>query len=371
MKKYLIAVLYFYSFYPSYAQNLKSFSAQAIIGTKLHTDNFEGPPIDDAWQLKSSLLLGVEITYRKWPQWSFSYLHDRTHFLYNKERPYPLLNYHDSNLFSSLKGNFWGLYYRKKHFKYGLGYYKSLHEDAVNYIFPGVVFLKQHVALSFSFVSGNAEFEFVKLFQYKKLFSVFGIDNQYFTVKYRLFGKKEGFPRVKTKENAKTSLIFKTGMRGFLVKNTLFPGEQKDRFGTSFLAGIEFKFKKINTSLFVERDWWLRLNGGSPYREIKGYVVNSVFGLKYSLPKLKGTYVSFGYDWTTDYNTINETWEKISAGEEKVDLFYYNIKGLAVGVGFPISRKFDIDLRGILPLRGEKGFNPMRYSLGVAYKIYP
>jgi hypothetical protein len=369
MKKYATIIFLLSAIYGSSAQVFKDFSAQMVLGVKLHTDNYEGPNIDEAWQLKSSMLLGFEGSYRKWPRLSFSYLHDFTFFLVNPVRSNPIST-EITNLHSSAKGNFLSIYYRRNRFKYGLGHYSSLHEDIVNYIFPNG-FLKQHIAFSVSFVSRKAEFEFVKLYQYKKNPSLFAIDNQYFTIKYKIFGKKQGFYTITPKENTRTTLTFKTGIRGFAVRNTHLLGEHKDRFGTSFLAGIELTFNKINTSLFAERDWWLRLNGGSPYRDVKGYVVNSVVGLKYAAPRLKGAFVSFGYDWTTDYNTIYETWDKIKTGEAAVDLFYYNVKGLAVGIGFPVSQKFDIDLRGILPIRGEKGFNPMRYSLGMIYKIKP
>jgi hypothetical protein len=274
-----------------------------------------------------------------------------------------------TNLFSSTRGNFLGIYYTRKRLKYGLGHYNNLHESIINYLLPYTPFLKRHIAGSICLHSGRAEFEFVKLFQYKRVPTLFSIDNQYFTLKYKIFGKKEWVPSFARKENKKTALSIKLGMRSFRVRNTPVIGERKDRFGVSYLAGIEWKLNRINTSFFAERDWWLRLNAGSPFRDVQGYVTNSVVGIKYHFSKLRGTFLYFGYDWTTDYNTIYETWAKIDAGVEKVDLFYYNVKGLMGGIGFPVTEGFDVEYRGIFPLRGEKGFNPMRHSLGIIYKV--
>jgi hypothetical protein len=356
---------------PIGAQSFQDFNIHGIIGTKLYTDNYEGPNIDEAWQLKSALSFGFELSYKKWPRLSFAYLHDRFYTVYTIKRIYPL-QYQESNLFSSSRGNYLGIYYHHKNLKYGLGSYRNLHEDVVNYIFVSEPFIKSQIALSCALKLGRMEFELVKLIQYHKLFSVFNIDLQYLNINYKLFEKKESAPLTKQKNNAKTSLAFKVGLRGFPVRNDYLLGEDKKRVGMSFQTGLEFKFKKINTALFAERDWWVRLNGGSPYREINGYVVNSVLGVKYSIPQWKNAFVSFGYNWTTDYNTMYEIWNEVYSGNRKrVDLYYYNVKGLALGVGIPIFKKFDLDFRSILPLRGEKIGNPMRYSLGIAYKIYP
>jgi len=256
--------------------------------------------------------------------------------------------------------------------KYGIANYNSLHEDVVNYIFPNVNFVKSQIAFSYAIKLGRAEFEVVKLIQYKKLFAVFDIDLQYVNIKYRLFDAKNVSVSKLPKKGTKTSLAFKIGLRGFPVKNDYLSGEDKKRLGASFQTGLEWKFKKINTSLFADRDWWVRLNGGSPYRDVNGYVVNSVLGIKYSIPKLNDAFVSIGYNWTTDYNTIYQIWDEVYSGNRKrVDLYFYNVKGIALGLGIPVFEKFDLDLRGILPIRGEKIGNPMRFSLGLVYKINP
>jgi hypothetical protein len=369
MKIFTPLVFLLFSSFVLISQTGKDFVFQGIIGTKLYTDSYEVTSIDNAWQLKSALSLGVELYYKKWPMLSISYLHDRAYQLYAITNQNPSLA--ESNLFSSSRGNFLGIYYHRKNLKYGFGHYNNLHENSVNYIFPNETFKKRQIALSCALKSGRMEFELVKLFQYHKLFSVFNIDLQYINVKYKLFNPQNTPMRATYKGDNKTQLTFKIGLRGFPVRNDYLPGENKKRVGSSFQTGMELKFKKINTALFAERDWWLRLNGGSLRREVNGYVINSVLGIKYSLPKLKNTFVSVGYDWTTDHNTINQTWEKIAKGEEKVDLYFYNVKGIALGVGIPVFEKFDLDVRSILPLRGEKIGNPMRFSLGIAYKINP
>lgn len=353
------------------AQAFQNFNIVGILGTRLYTDNDEGPSIGEAWRLKSSLSVGFEISHKKYPGFSLSYLYDMGYVIDNRIYQPPVSSY-ISNLISYSRGNYYGIYYQKKNLKYGLGYYKNLHEGGVNYTFVSNPFAKKSVALSIALTSGRAEFELVKMFQYHQLFAVFGIDLQYINIKYKLFGKKDAPPLSKSNRNSKTLLAFKVGLRGFPVKNNYLPGEDEKRVGASLQTGIELKFKKIHTALFVERDWWVRLNGGSPTRDLNGYVVNSVLGLKYSLPKWKNAFITAGYDWTTDYNTIYEIRDEVYSGNrDRIDLFYYNVKGIALGIGVPIFKKFDLDFRSILPLRGEKIGNPMRYSLGIAYKIYP
>lgn len=370
MKKLILNLLCMTLFVSLSAQKSNGFKLQGIIGTKLHTGVYDAPSPRQAWPLKSSLLLGFELSHKRWPAFSLTYLNDRTYWFYNPIKTYPIQNY-TSTLLGSIHGNYVGAYYRRKIFKYGIGHYWSLVENPVNYTFSNINYTNRDIALTFSLNAGRMEFEVVKLFRYFWVPGVKRIDMQYINLKYRLFEKKQSGDQVGSMKNSWIKPLFKIGARSFVVRNTHIPGEGKDILGASFLAGVEFRYKKIPLSLFAERDWWVRLNGGSPYREVKGYVVNSVLGLKYSLPKWRNTFVAVGYDWTTDHNTIYQTWEKIAKGEEKIDLYIYNVKGIAVGIGIPVFKKFDLDFRSILALRGEKIGNPMRYSLGIAYKIYP
>jgi hypothetical protein len=370
MKKSLLILLHLALFTSLSAQKSNGFKLQAIIGTKLHTGPYEAPAIRQAWPLKSSFLVGFDIAYKRWPAFSLTYLNDRTYTFYNPTRTYPL-EYYQSSLYSTLHGNYLGICYQRKNLKYGLGHYWSLFETSVNTTFSSIDYTNRDIALSFAIKAGRMEFEVVKLFRYFWVPGVTRADLQYINMKYRPFRKKHPEGQEKNKRNSIINPVFKIGARGFVVKNTHIPGEGKDILGASFLAGVDFRYKKTPLSFFAERDWWVRFNGGSPYRELKGYVVNSVLGVKYRLPKMRNAFVTVGYDWTTDHNTIYQTWEKIAKGEEKIDLYIYNVKGIAVGVGIPVFKRFDLDLRSILPFRGENIGNPMRYSIGIAYKINP
>ena len=370
MKKLILSLLCLTFLVSLPAQKSNGFKLQGIIGTRLHTGLYETYAARQAWTLKSSLLLGFELSHKRWPAFSLTYLNDRTYWFYNPARTWPI-QYYTSNLFGSIHGNYLGAYYQRKIFKYGIGHFWSLYEQPSNSTFPDVNFTNRDIALTFAYKTGRMEFEVVKTFRYFWVPGVKRLDMQYINMKYRLFEKKQSGDQEGSMKNSWVKPLFKIGARSFVVRNAHIPGEGKDILGASFLAGVEFRFKKIPLSLFAERDWWLRLNGGSIYREVKGYVANSVLGLKYSLPKLKSAYFSVGYDWTRDHNTLYQTREKIAKGEEKIDLFIYNVKGIAVGIGIPVFKKFDLDFRSILALRGEKIGNPMRYSLGIAYKIYP
>jgi hypothetical protein len=159
------------------------------------------------------------------------------------------------------------------------------------------------------------------------------------------------------------------GARSFLVNNAVYNGEVNNKIGLSFAIGVEYIIRKINTSFYVERDWWLKLNGGSSTRDISGYMSNSIIGVKYHIPRLKNIYLNFGYDFITDHNTLLTTWDKINKGLENKDFYYYNVKGVCLGLGMPISKTINLDIRGFIPTRGESKFNRMRQSIGVSYNI--
>jgi len=344
-----------------FSQPLSNFDFRLIIGTKLFTDDYEGPKTSEAWQLKSGLITGLELSHRKFPHLAIQYFHDE-HFLiyaFVRDSISP-----STNFLSRTKGNFLGVQYKAKKIIYGIGYYGSLHQDLFNHIVIGSKYKKEHIALTIGFRFGPAELEFVKLIQYSKLFSIFMIDNQFVSIKHKLNEKKQS--KVKSKEQDLKLLI---GSRIFGIKNNIFPGEANNKIGLSFCTGLEYKIKKINTSIFVERDWWLKLNGGSSKRDVSGYVSNSVIGVKYYIPRFNNFHIIAGYDFITDNNTLFETWKKIYSGVEKRSLYYYNVKGVCFGLGIPVFNNFNLEVRGFIPIQGEKGFNLMRQSLGVTYSI--
>ncbi|MDO8366581.1 MAG: hypothetical protein Q7T20_07295 [Saprospiraceae bacterium] len=344
-----------------FSQKLNDTHLSLIVGTKLFTDDYEGPAISKAWQLKSGLIVGLAISHPKFPHLAVQYFHDE-HFLiyaFDRDSISP-----STNFFSRTTGNFLGVQYKRKKIIYGIGYYGSFHQDLFNYVILNLKSKKKHVALSFGFELGRTEFEIVKLIQYSKLISVFQIDNQFVSLKYHLCEKKQN--KIKSEEQDFKLLI---GSRIFAIQNDHLNGEIRNKVGLSFSAGIEYKIKKINTSLYVERDWWMKFNGGSDKRDVSGYVSNSIIGAKLYVPKLNNFFITGGYNFITDNNTLFETWRKIQNGLEKKSLYYYNVKGFCIGFGIPIINNLHLDLRGFIPIQGEKKFNPMRQSLGLTYNI--
>ena len=345
-----------------FSQQLSNFHFSLILGTKLFTDNYEGPNISDAWQLNSGLIAGLELSHRKFPHVAIQYLHDE-HFLiyaFVRDSISP-----STNFFGRTTGNFLGVQYKRKKMIYGIGYYGSFHQDIFNYIILNLKGKRKHVALTFGFELGRTDFEFVKLIRYSRYISVFQIDDQYVSIKYHLCENKQD--KIKSKEQDFKLL---TGSRLFVIQNEHLNGEIRNTVGLSFSAGIEYKIKKINTSLYVERDWWMKLNAGSEKRDISGYVSNSIVGAKFYIPKLNNFFINAGYNFITDDNTLFETWRKIHNGFEKKSLYYYNVKGICFGFGIPMFNRIQLDVRGFIPLQGETGFNIMRQSLGVTYNLF-
>ncbi len=331
---------------------------QYIIGSRIHTSDYEWPTFPEATDLRSSLLLGLEWQIPS-SRYTVSYLNDRTYSVLN-----PADNKWPSNIYNVSIGNLLSLGYAKNHQKFSIGHYWHFNESITDFAIGFKYRTRRYITLGYGLTFGNAEIEYVKLIQYSRLFAVRGLDLNSINLKYKIGGQKKY-----TTANKKNTVQFKAGLRGFMVKNTYFGNEEHNQFGHSIIVGFAVPWRKINTTFFLDRDWWIKLNGGSPSRQIKGYVGTSVLGLNFQPPKLYPWGISLGYAFIRDNNTLNDTRVKILNHEQDISLWYYNVKGISVGLNYMLFKNYCVDLRGIIPTKGEAGFNPMRYSLGVAYII--
>lgn len=329
-----------------------------IIGSRIHTSDYEAPTFPQATDLRSSLLLGLEwqIPFSKY---SLSYLNDRTYSILN-----PADNRWPSNIYSVSIGNLISIGYIKNRQKFSIGHYWHFNESDLDFYLGFKYRTRRYINLGYSLSFGNAEIEYIKLIQYSRIFVIRGIDLNSIVLKYKMGGTKKSAAA----EN-KYSVQFKAGLRGFMVRNTYFLNEERNQFGNSVIVGIAVPWRRIYSTFFFDRDYWVKLNGGSPSRQVKGYVATSVVGINFRPPQLHSFGVSLGYAFIRDNSTIDDTRVKIRNKEADISLWYYNVKGVSIGINYRLFKNYNLDIRGIIPLKGEAGFNPMRYSLGVSYII--
>jgi hypothetical protein len=338
------------------------FDIQGIVGTKLQIHENQLPQYPTAFQVVSKPLLGLKISCRTLPV-SVLYTYDVSFAIYNrKDNPNGI-----SNLAQKTSGNLvLGIYERKKSF-FELGHYWQKHESFTGFAF-GLDKRSNFIVTGFGLKFGQTDIDFQRRIMYKPLFAVFVPGYNSINIRYHIGRRRDDGHNFYPK-SLKLNLLI--GFRLFPIHQDPQPGEDFSLLGTSLHLGAELLITKLNVSINLERDWWLALNGGSYTREIKGYVSNTILGVRYHLPLHDEKTMKFGLGaaFITDNNTLYETRININPGPYSVRLWYYNVKGISLSVSYPITKQFDVEARQIISYAGEKGYNPMRSSVGVIYRI--
>lgn len=337
-----------------------------IAGIKMHSNQNQLPEYPDAWQMLSSPLFGFKLHHNRLPI-ELIYTHDFTYAIYNNVGNNPA---GISNFPQKSSGNLLLLTYNKNIFSGGVGHYRRKRESFSLFMLPSVNKIEDFIILSAGLHFGKLDIDYQRQIQYQPFFGVFDWGFQSINLRYHI-GKQQ---RKKPEKLSKfMSFDLKTGGILSPVRQTFLTGETSSLIKFSLLLGADIYFSKINTSLQFERDWWIAINGGSFQRDIKGYVSNSTIGLCYhkAIKKDRKIKLAIGGAFIIDHNTIYETRTNINQGLAKINLWYYNIKGLYFSYSHPLTSNMDIQLRQIIPLIGEKGYNPSRSSVGIVYKIKP
>ncbi|MBX2892689.1 MAG: hypothetical protein KF734_17300 [Saprospiraceae bacterium] len=310
--------------------------------------------------------MGFKISHKKFPI-ELIYTHDFNHTIYNEVGNNPA---GISNVPQKSSGNLLLLTYNKNIYFGGIGHYNRTKESFVLFMLPSVSKIENLIVLSAGLHFGKLDIDYQRQIQYQPRFNPFDWGFQSINLRYHIEKQQRKKPEKLSKF---MSFELKTGGILSPVRQTFLTGETSPIVKFSLLLGTDIYFPKINTSLQFERDWWIAINGGSFQRDIKGYVSNSTIGLCYHKGIKKDRKIKFaiGGAFVIDHNTIYETRTKINQGLAKTNLWYYNIKGLYFSYYHPLTSNMDIQLRQIIPLVGEKGYNPSRTSVGVVYKIKP
>lgn len=366
MKKELL-MIFLQIFIVSLCSWGQQISINSIVGLKLHANQNQLPEFPDAWQLLSSPLLGFRVAHNNIPI-SLIYTRDFTYSIYNNVGNNPA---GISNLPQKSKGDLLMLQYSKRQYFLGLGHYRREAESFTLFALPSANKISRLIVLSAGFRFNRLDIDYQRQIQYKPYFDPFDWGLQSINLRYNIYGKKTTATDSKLRKSV--ALEIRVGGRLSPVRQTFLTGETTPLLKISPGIGIDIHFYKINTSVLLDRDWWMAINGGSFERDIKGYVSNSTIGLCYhiKLQNAKTIKIGAGAAYVIDHNTIYETRTKINQGLLNRNLWYYNVKGLYISYYHPIYERWEIEFRQILPIVNEELFNPSRTSLGLIYKLKP
>jgi hypothetical protein len=178
-------------------------------------------------------------------------------------------------------------------------------------------------------------------------------------IRYHVFNQKKH-------DSVAKPVIFsiKLGFRAFSPKLNLNQYETQMKIGLApavkFSIIPRFKF----LSLDFERDIYISLNGGSPFRDLNGFVGNSVISAMYHLPSnrvING--VGIGYAAITDHATLYSD----RAGGKSPKFHFYNVRGMSLSIQKDF-KNFDIEARQIIPFHNGK-LSSNRFSIGIFRKL--
>ncbi|MCS6930336.1 MAG: hypothetical protein NZM43_12680 [Saprospiraceae bacterium] len=162
------------------------------------------------------------------------------------------------------------------------------------------------------------------------------------------------------------------GSRFFYTGNIdLLYGEDLTPIGISPSLGIEIIHKNSNISLNLERDWWIAFNGGSPSRDMKGYINSSFIGLSYHKILKNNRYIRFrlGGSFIIDYDLLDELTVS-NPDKDKIGSFY-QVKGLGTLISYELLLHTDLEIKYTFPFNGYQFFNLTRLSIGLIYRYNP
>jgi hypothetical protein len=354
-------------------QNLKSqniFSVNPVIGIRLHQLDGHGYVSYKYRQIASSPLLGLEIRNNRFPfvmSYRFNYaieidnLRDSVIGWRNESSINAIFREQQIDVFYILKNK-----NNEEKLRIGLGHIWEKKENYISHAFDGVPRSGKSITLSFMLPVHWFKIEFKEKIEYSPDLAV--LDKWKHSINFLYDFSKHP----KTNNNIKVNFL--TGLRAFpiLYKNT--GNERFDKIGISAQLGLEFFAPKFKTSFNMERDWWIAFNGGSPNREIKGHIATSIIGLRYHYQMKNQRNIKFGIgaSYITDNEQLQKERERIFASGStppNSDLVFYNLKGMAASISYPISDNIDSELRHTFVLKGNDKYSFMRTSLGIIYRL--
>lgn len=362
MKYILLSFILCYSFYNSYAQE-NALELSPLIGFRLHTNGLPGLRTGAPPRLITAPMFGMNISLKDKP------------FSLSIEKDWNLkLNSYEATSLGNI-GQYWTetralLNYRLKNFDFNLGYFYMERENS-NHFELGDFVVRNYQGLLLGI---HKEFDWLGVGLRTRITldpffdALVGIENYNLILSYR-FGK-DNYGRKQTSIfDNKFQLRVNIGMRFFPVKGIeVLTNETFPRIGISPTLGGELLHVKTGLSFNVEKDIWVSLNGGSPQREVKGYIVSTLIGGKYHVELKNTRYLRLGLGYSLildlDKMTIKNTG----------DFSNYHVKGLGASVSYELIPNTDIELKHTFSIKSiddESLFSPIRFSGGIIYRIQP
>ncbi len=347
---------------PAGAQKrLQGVSLALSCGSKLSLNQSELPEFPKAFRVNTSLLMAGELSVNGFPL-SLFYSFDYFIALQSSSSQ----NTSISHIYEKYTGNLLAIRYNHNNMYFGLGHYWQHAENWGKYQFPYSTFKKtKNITGIIGFRNNGLEIDYQPSVAYSPLFG--GIDLEIHSINARFLLSK---PKATPAKSDNRLLFYLTG-RLFILQREQLTGEDFAKIGVSPGLGIAFCFPKINSCLFAERDFWVALNGGSFERPVKGFISNSIVGIKYKCRVAEDKYIQsgLGMAYITDQMTQYRTRELISQGKANRRLWYYNIKGVSISLEYMTNERMALQCRHIIPFTGESKYQPERTSVGINYYL--
>jgi hypothetical protein len=259
------------------------------------------------------------------------------------------------------------LFCKHRIFTIGLGHYWSRVENINHHENPGAyVSRAKGIQLLFATRLAWIDVEFRSKVQYSPDFSAVLSPNNSICFKASL-------TKVDSSHQNKLIINGLIGSRIFINDSEVLPGED---FNTTIslapLLGLEVMFNPIKTSLNLEKDWWITLNGGSPNRDVKTYVASVLIGLRhhFQLKNSKHLRVGLGASYIEDLEIKRNSSSIPVQDRDKVK--NWQVKGLGISLSYELFNNCDLELKTTLPFIGEEIFERIsRTSVGIIYRHNP
>lgn len=352
-------------------QNLfKNTRIRPVIGNRNYTDGLVGLRPASSPYIIGSLLIGADISFCHLPvgisihrDWSIDYFD-----------VFSMQELGISLKQTWIENHLLFKYQIKKDNAIGIGYYHMKRENLVHHTLGRSNRDYKGILLSFS---QKLDWLSIELRNKISLTPSFGflVDNALYSL---AFTYTIHAPTNEKDENHKAkSKIAVNGLLGtrfFSTKGmTIIPNEDFDKTGISPTIGIEILDRKSNFSLNLEKDIWISLNGGSPYREVKGYLNSTFIGIKYHLALKNERHIRIGLGYSMIRDLDKTRYLVIPSPYNTDGLVNYQVKGIGVTASYELFKNTDIELKHTFPIRSlnEPLFNPTRFSAGIIYRAHP
>ncbi|HRD81873.1 MAG TPA: hypothetical protein PLL53_14010 [Saprospiraceae bacterium] len=348
---------------------LKSTQIRPVIGARNHTDGWVGFRTSGPRYVISSVLLGVDISLDSLPI-SMAFHRDWSNEYFDV---FTMRELGISQKQTWIENHLLFKYRMKKKNAIGIGYYHMKRENIAHHTFNSN---RDNKGLLLSY-SQKLDWLSIELRNKISLQPIFGFivdDVLYSIVMTYTIHDPTNEKDENHKAKSKIAVNGLLGTRFFSTKGmTIIPNEDFDKIGISPTIGIEILDRKSNFSLNLEKDIWISLNGGSPFREVKGYLNSTFIGIKYHLALKNERHIRMGLGYSMIRDLDKTRYLVIPSPYNTDGLVNYQVKGIGVTASYELFKNTDIELKHTFPIRSlnEPLFNPTRFSAGIIYRAHP